>query len=188
MSWKILTLDNDAFSEACRNLEAKVVESGYYPDMVVSIRSGGMFVGNKMFAGVKHRSTLLQRPSTAHKRRFVTAIVRALPRFVQNFLRIAEARILGRRKARLISDGDSPQIHIPFGPSEKARRILVVDDAVDSGYTLFHVLEAFRKVLPEEADVRSAVITVTTDEPLVVPDYFLYNDNTLVRFPWAMDA
>lgn len=188
MSWKILTLDNDAFSDACRMLEAKVVESGFYPDMVVSIRSGGMFVGNKMFMGVKHRSTLLQRPSTARKRRLMTAVVRALPRFMQNFLRITEARILGLKKARRISEGERPQIHIPFGPSEKARKILVVDDAVDSGYTLSQVLEAFRVALPSSADIRSAVITVTTDSPLVHPDFCLYNDKTLVRFPWAMDA
>ncbi len=95
MSWKILTLDNDAFTDACRLLEAKVVESGFIPDMVVvSIRSGGMFVGNKMFTDIRHRSTLLQRPSTAHgKKRFVAAIVRNLPRFVQNSLRIVEARV-----------------------------------------------------------------------------------------------
>jgi len=188
VSWKILTLDNDAFTDACRLLEAKVVESGFYPDMVVSIRSGGMFVGNKMFTDIRHRSTLLQRPSTAGKKRFVAAIVRNLPRFVQNSLRIVEARVLGRKKARRISGGDRPQIHIPFGPSERARKILVVDDAVDSGYTLSHVLDAFKAVLPVGAEVRSAVITVTTDDPLVMPDFYLYNDKTLVRFPWAMDA
>ena len=64
----------------------------------------------------------------------------------------------------------------------------MVDDAVDSGYTLSHVLEAFKAVLPAGAEVRSAVITVTTDDPLVMPDFYLYNDKTLVRFPWAMDA
>ena len=165
-----------------------MVESGFYPDMVVSIRSGGMFVGNKMFTDIRHRSTLLQRPSTAGKKRFVAAIVRNLPRFVQNSLRIVEALVHGRKKARRISGGDRPKIHIPFGPSERARKILVVDDAVDSGYTLSHVLEAFKAVLPAGAEVRSAVITVTTDDPLVMPDIYLYNDKTLVRFPWAMDA
>ncbi len=96
--------------------------------------------------------------------------------------------MLGRKKARRISGGDRPKIHIPFGPSERARKILVVDDAVDSGYTLSHVLEAVKAVLPAGAEVRSAVITVTTDDPLVMPDFYLYNDKTLVRFPWAMDA
>ena len=32
-----------------------------------------------------------------------------------------------------------------------------------------------------------AVVTVTSVKPLIMPDYFLYNNRTLVRFPWSID-
>ena len=45
-------------------------------------------------------------------------------------------------------------------------------------------LAAVRQVLPQ-AQVRSAVITVTTDNHSAEPDYALWRDHTLVRFPWS---
>jgi hypoxanthine phosphoribosyltransferase len=65
--------------------------------------------------------------------------------------------------------------------------VLVVDDAVDSGATLIAVLDAVYKAAGS-SKVRSAAITVTTENPMVMPDYYLYHDETLIRFPWSIDA
>lgn len=70
---------------------------------------------------------------------------------------------------------------------QDAQNILIVDDAVDSGATLLAVVEAVRIDMPG-AEVRSAVITQTTPSPVITPDYTLYNNRTLIRFPWSMDA
>ena len=67
----------------------------------------------------------------------------------------------------------------------KGRKVLIVDDAVDSGATMLAVAEALREANPE-AEIRTAAITVTTPKPLITPDYSMYKD--LIRFPWSMDA
>jgi hypoxanthine phosphoribosyltransferase len=64
--------------------------------------------------------------------------------------------------------------------------IVVVDDAVDSGATLARVLDAVSQRAPG-AEIRSAVVTVTTPEPWVTPRYTLYS-RQLCRFPWSLDA
>ena len=70
---------------------------------------------------------------------------------------------------------------------ENARRVLIVDDTVDSGKTLLAASEAVRRAIGEDVQIRTAVITSTWRNPPVRADYCLY-DRTLVRFPWSFDA
>jgi hypoxanthine-guanine phosphoribosyltransferase len=65
--------------------------------------------------------------------------------------------------------------------------VLVADDAIDSGVTLATVLGLLREVCPRGSDIRSAVITQTLMDPVVRPDYVLFQC-TLCRFPWSFDA
>lgn len=99
-----------------------------------------------------------------------------------DLLRMAEARLLALRPRP-----SCPRIEIL---SELRRQlpgqVLVVDDAVDSGITMQAVVEALRRARPD-VEVRAAVITVTTGRPSVSPDYTLYNNHTLIRFPWSID-
>jgi hypoxanthine phosphoribosyltransferase len=111
-------------------------------------------------------------------------IIKLLPKRVNNVLRMAEAKCLSIAKIskrRLLLT--AKQIDV-LGNAEK---ILIVDDAVDSGATLSAVIEAIAK-LPGKRNVRTAVITVTASDPAVMPDFFIYNNHTLIRFPWSADA
>ena len=65
--------------------------------------------------------------------------------------------------------------------------ILIVDDACDSGSTLRAVMDAVRKISPERVVIKTAVITTTTYRPVVSPDFSLYRNRTLIRFPWSKD-
>jgi hypoxanthine phosphoribosyltransferase len=66
-------------------------------------------------------------------------------------------------------------------------RVLVTDDAVDSGATLATVLRHIHAVCPPGVEVRSAVITQTLEQPMIKPNYALFH-NVLCRFPWSFDA
>lgn len=183
MGRRVTTLDRQAFAEVCNRLESIVIAAGFVPDAVLSIAKGGVYVGERLFQAVPHFDTSLQRPSTRYKRPRLKALLRRLPRPALDALRKAEAMLLGVRKPRPI---DIAQVIIPTEIAT-GKRILVVDDAVDSGATLDGVVRALRVVAPE-ADVRSAVVTVTTKHPLIAPDFTIYNDLTLIRFPWSMDV
>lgn len=183
---RVITLDNAQLSAACRRLEATVAAGGCRPDLVAGIVTGGERVAREMFANVQHTAVTCRRPSTAGKERmaWAMALVRRLPLRVRDALRMAEARRLaskGHSQTREVTVDDDARRMIAA-----AKAILVVDDAVDSGATLRTVTEAVRAINPS-ARVTTACLTVTTDRPVVNPDYTLYNNGTLIRFPWSMD-
>lgn len=183
---RVITLNRRDFPAACLRLQ-KAVAADFTPDLIIGIATGGEYVAAGVFPDVAHASVALHRPSTADKERasLIFRILRRSPRRLADALRIVEARILALR-------GHShkiPPFTLPDDVREaiaQARNILVVDDAVDSGATLQAVLKAVAEV-PGTRDVRSAVITVTTSSPRVSPDYALYRNSTLIRFPWSKD-
>lgn len=196
--YKVVTLTGKPFADACRLLEDYVVASGYRPDCIIGIESGGLYVAEKIFEGVPHLSIRLGRPSSGVKKsvagQLVSTLLRIMPRSVCDRLRIAEAKKLVARSRDKMKDPQSQRAAIreaaakvSFTNATRYQRILIVDDAVDSGLTLAGVLTAVSKALPN-AEVRTAVITITTEDPVLRPDFTLYDNQTLIRFPWSIDT
>ncbi len=182
MRRRVLTMNEAALGRAAKRLETLVASTGYVPDTVLSIRRGGEYVGKLMFADAKHISTTLQRPGTKRKSRWLSGVLRYVPRIILDRMRIFEAWWLSRHRPEPL---DPELVELP--DISGCERLLIVDDAVDSGATLQAVRQAVRLLRPD-ADVLTAVITVTTRKPLALPDFSLYNDFTLIRFPWSMDS
>ena len=67
-------------------------------------------------------------------------------------------------------------------------RILIVDDAVDSGSTMAAVRKAINAIANPSAVIKIAAITVTTPAPFIEPDFFLLYRYVLCRFPWSLDS
>jgi hypothetical protein len=135
-----------------------------------------------------------RRASTGAKSRFklLPAVLAVLPRPAVDCLRWLEHRLLSpqrRRRAQLqhVDHAEAAAIgrHLAQGPASP--RVLVVDDAVDSGLTLATVLRVLREISPSNTQFRSAVVTVTLEHPLAEPDFALYR-GVLCRFPWSFDA
>lgn len=181
---KVVTLDNRRFAVACRMLAEVVAGEKFVPELVVGIRTGGEYVAREIlgeFTDAQLAVVELQRPSTHHKS-LVAGLLPMLPLRILDFMRIAESRLLALRPRRRVG-----RVEIPAEITGlKAKRILVVDDAIDSGVTMEAIVGSLREACPA-AQVRSAVITVTTSRPLISPDYALYRNKTLIRFPWSMD-
>ncbi len=182
---KVVTLHNDDFIAHCRALE-EAIRSDFAPDLVVAIASGGTYVAERMFTNIPHTDISARRPSTQSKGRmeFAWRVIKALPEPLRNLLRITESKLLAKRRPATEFDPSS----INGTAYQGAKNILVVDDAVDSGATLGTVLDALRDIVPN-ANIRSAVLTITTARPAVYPDYTIYHytDKTLLRFPWSKD-
>ena len=205
---KVTTLDDAAFGEACASLQRIVDESGFRPDIVVGIRSGGAYVSEKMWPDLPHAEVTSRRPSTDTKRglsgTLLRGALRLMPRRLRDSLRIFEASRLekryeeGRRQGEierkvaarcvrivwpdLFDKLPSGDVWLPPGS-----RVMIIDDAVDSGVTLEAVETSLRKLRPD-LQIRSAVLTVTFTSPIIRPDFILYNDRRLIRFPWPIDS
>lgn len=195
---QVLTLDEGAFEAHAAMLAAEVARrlppGGY--GAVVGVRRGGSIVCDAFLrhfpaGAVGFRTDVaLQRPSTKRKTAGVGRLLRLLPRPLLDLMRMAEAKLLERRHR----DGvPLPPVPVPLSEGlrclleeEHVPEVLVIDDAIDSGDTLFSVINSLKEVNPA-ARVRVAVVTVTTDHPRVEADFSIYHNKTLVRFPWSSD-
>lgn len=190
---KVITLDNVRFFRKCVELRELVAADGFDYDAVVAIASGGVYVARAFMDGNPRSSACFEvncrRTGTDVKKRRLSKVVGALPRWMADLLRIAESRIYEMK--RRFSASHLKHVELPASLAdylrEKPRKLLIIDDAVDSGVTLASVVKAIAGVAAE-SQVRTAVITVTTGSPLINADYALYRDSMLVRFPWSLDS
>ena len=135
-----------------------------------------------------------RRPSTKLKKgSAIKQVVARLPRPVVDRLRQIEHAMLTRKTPSLPAASyqfvaqELERIAAWIANARRAPSLLVVDDAIDSGATLLHVTDALRNLAPRGTTIRSAVITVTTSQPLIHPDYTMFH-RQLCRFPWSLDA
>ncbi len=198
---QVLTLHPHSLEQHAARL-AKLVESGAPAkfDAIVAVRHGGSYVCDAFCQYFPKKNyeerfeVTLQRPSTKRKNGIVSRILRFLPYPILDLMRMGESKVLSWKRST-INDQRSkvaiPEIEVPEGLArllreEKTPNILIIDDAIDSGYTLFAITEALKKA-NSNATLRIAVMTETTEQPHIRADYSLYRNKTLIRFPWSND-
>lgn len=181
------------FTDVCVQLAEAVGE--FRPDLVVGIETGGARVAEGMVATLDHPDQVnvrVQRPATKVKSRLgVGRLAGRLPRAVVDRLRWAEVEL----REALVGSRPSPVESMACDllattrlrdAAADARRILVVDDTIDSGRTLSVVRRAVEMANPG-AQIRTAVLASTWRKPPLEPDYCLFG-RTLLRMPWSFDA
>ncbi len=187
---RVITLDNEALVRACRQLVTKVCKS-FDPDVIVGIATGGDRVGRLLFTYMQKAKPMLMyveasasRPGTKSKKR---ALLSLFPRVILDALRKFESwwlRLFPGTKERNFSM--NPPKNVSELLSSHASRVLIVDDALDSGTTLRCAYDYIDKNFPG-CEIRTAVLTITNPSPDMEADYYLYNDCVLIRFPWSND-
>lgn len=192
---RVVTVDGRRLAELAGDMAGTIVRTcpgGF--DLMTGIWRGGSYVADALWAALPEgycrlrHDVAMQRASTKRKGGMFRKVMSCLPVPVLDFLRIAEARVLrlsGSNRAPRDIDRDP----VPLGETPclpPAPRILVVDDAIDSGHTLKAVTDALARVYPG-ATFTTAVITVTIPDPVADADFCVYHDGTLVRFPWSAD-
>lgn len=193
---KVITLLGSDFSESCLLLSQKVNET-YSPDLVIGVLTGGGYVGQELVKTLpessdrKYIEIKIQRSGTKKKEKgFLKLVLRYAPTFLLNWMRMLESVIL-ERKAQKNNPKRTGTIIIPKDIDgflkENPKKILLVDDAIDSGATL-NLLKEYLESHYKNAAVKIAVITVTTPHPIIDADFCLYHDRVLVRFPWSNDV
>lgn len=181
MKFHVVTLNHEKFNQACIELRNKVEQSGYIPDVIVAIPRAGKWMTDAAWTDCDVSSVSLIRKPKGNLKRHVGMFIKHLPLALRDRLRIWEAkRLVKRNKHMSATIIELPILH------NTVKRILLVDDAVDSGATLNAVTEEFNRQYPE-IEVRSAVITITSEDPMLLPDYYLFNNLTLIRSPWSID-
>lgn len=188
----VLTLSRAQFQEVCGSLGDRIVEL-CSPDLIVVVPRAGDFIWEELkkipvFEGVNVVKIKAQRRLTKHKSKgFIKPVLVKFPRSINNLLRHLES-IVRELMFYLRGPGVSPLLEYEDGVVDcvvKAKRIVVIDDAIDSGVSIKSILE-FLKQKNALATIHVAVITTTFEEPLVCADISLY-DRQIIRFHWAED-
>lgn len=197
---KVHTLNKNLLASACIDLAAKVIHARcdeFKPDILIGIRSGGYVVGEAMMSSFP-KATLFsitcRRPSTEMKKNssILKKLLRKLPSSITNRLRIIEHIVLTqlssrKKKTEFTTNNSELTVIKDFLQQHSPNpNILIVDDAVDSGGTLASVVEMVKDISVPGSTIKTAVITVTTVNPFIEPDFLLYR-YVLCRFPWSFD-
>ncbi|MFY0600320.1 MAG: phosphoribosyltransferase [Cyclobacteriaceae bacterium] len=191
---RVIYLIGAKFDEACQNL-AKMTHLSYQPDLVIGVLTGGGVVGREFLKSWPENKPdyiemEIKRDLTKKKEKFnVSKLLRRLPRFLTEFLIIAEVKYLESRSKKGLTPRVIPEAHkqvlIEKIKESEIKKILIIDDCIDTGGTI-KSLQEYLKNFDQIIDVQVATITITHTNPIVVPDYTLYN-RVICRFPWSME-
>jgi hypoxanthine phosphoribosyltransferase len=191
---KIVTLGPAEFDASCAELCDLILNDGYIPTHVVTVASGGTNVGS-VFARLLPDSTAFMDVALSRYNASIQNLTRPsglhahLPYCITNQLRRLEHWLRGlvfdEKRAREKVDRITPE-WANLQSIDAGARVLVLDDAVDSGVTLAIAMKAVRAHASPEVEIRSAALSTTWQEPLVKPTYSLYR-GVLCRFPWSND-
>lgn len=187
---EVTTLNQESFSIKCSELISKL---NFEPDVVVGILEGGGFVINEIKTSTNLKKShfehvLVQRKSMLKRNSIILSLLKLLPYKVTNWLRNLESKKAEKAIDKLnLSELSNQNVDIKLNSlsNKKIDTILIVDDAIDTGKTMFIVKNNLNNMFPN-AKIKTAVISWTIKKSIVKPDYYLY-ENILVRFPWSKD-
>ena len=190
---KVIRLNGSAFEQSCKDLGKQL--QGYSIDLIIGIESGGAVVAKSMIKqngleNIAFDSIRIRRKSssTIKERGIVKKTILYLPEFLIRLLRKMEM-YTSEVKAKYKTPEREVNICLGEHSKDLARngaKILIVDDALDTGRTMQIAKEYFIELNPSN-EVLTAVLTVTHKNPLVKSDFSLYN-RTILQFPWALDG
>ena len=181
---KVINLFGHDFDYAC-NLLAQKVSELYNADLVIAVLTGGGYIGRVMMKNscmkAIYTEVKLQRGSTKAKEvSHLKAVLQFLPECVE-LLELKAKFVKPNRYGTLSFPEDIASIL-----QEGNRKILLVDDCIDTGYTLKLIKEFIEKHYPGN-EIKIAVVTTAHRHPVIKADFQLYK-RVLIRFPWAYDA
>ena len=162
-----------------RELAERVKAGGYRPDVLVHIETGARLIAAEVARemGVENVPMWVRRGGTGLKLK-VAPLVARLPVGLRNRLRkLEESSGVHRHTSRVAA--------LPQGVAFAGKRVLLLDDAADTGRTIAVARELLRGK-GGAAEVKVAVLAATTEAGRGEVDFFLLEKNS--RMPWSSDS
>lgn len=190
---KVIKFDKNVFNDFLENQLNNFLTKNENC-LVIGIEEGGMPLAGIVYnyflkknMKVELMGVKCQRPSTKTKKNnqviknLLQRVLKASPIFLLNFFRNIEHSVLMRKNGNSIREV-SLRSEIDF---TKYNKILIVDDAVDSGHSLQNVINRIQQ--KTSVEIYSMCVVVTNKNTCIWPDFYLHSD-VLIRFPWSLDG
>ncbi len=189
---KVITLNAIDFFKKLDELSGKI---DIIPDIVVEVLSAGGYLGkaikvDEKFNKAQYKQIKIQRRREYIKQSIVfRTLLKILPYIILDRLRLYESKkaknsISALNLNELQKDNISFD-HLGFLHKKSVKNILIIDDAIDTGRTMFIIKNSLQKQFPK-ANIKTAIISWTLENSIIKPDFYIYK-NVLVRFPWSKD-
>lgn len=190
---QVIDATNESIKQYCSEITSTLHEKLVnQKNLVIAIEAGGTPIAHELqnslcAHGLNSEIAAIrcQRPSSKKKKSSLTGklfkkTLHKLPKPILNILRVIEHEILSRTR------NPAREIVTSFNSFNNFYNIILVDDAIDSGYSLKKVYDYVRAKAPN-SKIITVVYVVTQETPVIEPD-FCNIRNVLVRFPWSSDS
>lgn len=184
-----IELSINDISEKCGVWAEEIAET-FCPQLLIYVAKAGYLIAEAM-NGVFHAEILgIEATRKGNKaKEKLGFIFRHVPRFLHKWLISLELKsnIHGKEQNRQVRFHNKiEQIRLRTGEKPSIRKILIVDDSVDTGYSMKAVVTETEKYFPE-AQIKIASMNVWGKSSSVIPvDFALYHD-TIIKAPMSKD-
>jgi hypoxanthine phosphoribosyltransferase len=182
MHQRINDISLKQIAEYSIRLAHKIGEIGWLPEHILYVERAGLFVGHIVsnYFNCNISGVYCSRSGTFLKSKMKTAF-RTLPRTVTHLLREIEIKsnihsLYKERKVNIIGQ---------YPPQD--RNLLIVDDAVDTGYSIKEILDFLIGMGYKKERIKIAVLAMTRKNSARTADIFLF-EKMKFAFPWSYDS
>lgn len=180
MNYIELSIEN--VKKHCKELYFNIIKNYSY-DLVIFIAKGSYIIGQEL--SLLANVPLLEIHATRKGGR--------LKKVLKPFLQFIPKKILvSLRKKEMQSayheKNENRQVSFEkeiYNLYKNAKKILLVDDSIDSGNSIIETKKALQDYFPK-SEIQVAVFNVMK-KSVVKPDYYLYSD-TMINGPWSNDS
>ena len=167
---------------------ARKVEADFRPDLVVYIARGGYLIGDTIagYFNVDNIGIHAEREGGKLKE-LISPVLRCLPQSVKLSLRKMElaSGVHKEYKERKIYWDNSD---VCLRVLKNKKNILVVDDSVDSGYSMISVVQKIRRDVGEDIIIKTAAINCWSKSLSVIRTDFCIYEDTIIQTPMSKDS
>lgn len=160
------------------------VIDNYEFDLIIYVAKSGFLLADTLsnLTGIDFVEIKSERQYLTNKDDRLIKLISHLPNVAVKALKITE------RKLNFYDDNDERYLSYDKDEFEEKSpsKILIVDDVVDTGYTVEKIKEEISKVY-EDSIVKVAVLSYFDDRNAKKPDFYLY-ENTVLSAPWTIDS
>lgn len=181
----MLKIKISEIDDLAKILSDKVKIDNYHPDNLIYVEKAGLLLG---MAISKFMPFIKIIPCEAHRQLSKTkknnsTLLSKMPDWFIILLRKFEVnfKLYKNKKKRYL------EIKGIINPAEN---YLIVDDSLDTGYTINELVDKLLQLGVERKNIKIAVINVLSMpklRPVILPDYYIYK-NIHIQYPWSADS
>jgi hypoxanthine phosphoribosyltransferase len=165
--------------EYSAQLARKIQDSGYKPEHILYVERAGLFIASEIAKNFACSISGINasRSGASYKSR-LRIILRYLPKVMTDILRRLE------EQSNYHDVNKERNVYIEKSSPPLGKKLLIVDDAIDTGYSLIAVMDHLISIGYQKEQINTAVLTITKEEPEYRADFFLFAQKSFA-FPWS---